>query len=478
MDYFPIFAKLQGEPCLVVGGGVVASRKARQLSRAGARVTVNAPELCPELAALVDDGEISFHAGSFDPGLVASHLLIVAATSDVAVNQEVADVARQARRLCNVVDDGDASAFIMPSVIDRAPIVVAVSSGGKAPMLARMLRQRIEAGLPNRIADLARWAGKWRKTVRDQISSHHARLRIWQDLLDGDAAERVMAGDPAAADAIIAQRISGADETTITGEAWLVGAGPGDPGLITQRGLQLLQRADVVLYDRLIPPSLLDRARRDAELICVGKQADGPSTNQEFINNQLVNLVRQGKRVCRLKGGDPFIFGRGGEEIAALAAAGLNYQVIPGISAANGCAAYAGIPLTHRDLSAAVTLVTAQRAGGKDDLDWSVLAASQHTLVFYMGARRSAHICQSLIDNGMATDTPAALIENGSNFNQRVIGGKLGTIVSHAEVTSPALLIVGGVAALSDQLRWFGADCDDLDYDRQATTDLLVKSNH
>jgi uroporphyrin-III C-methyltransferase/precorrin-2 dehydrogenase/sirohydrochlorin ferrochelatase len=458
MDYFPIFAKLRGRPCLVVGGGTVATRKVRQLLKSGARITVNAPVLNDELSTLAADGAINHHRGSFEPTVIANHLLIIAATSDPEINHEVAVSARQANRLCNVVDDADASGFIMPSVVDRSPVMVAISSGGRSPVLATLLRQRLDDWLPLHIGTLARWAGKWRDTVRNNIPAATTRLRFWQTVLDGDPAERILAGKSAEADQSMVRALSSTAHRSRRGEAWIVGAGPGDPGLITRRGMYLLQRADVILHDRLVAPEILDLARRDAEIIDVGKRAGQPSATQADINGQLVDLVRQGHRVCRLKGGDPFIFGRGGEEVSALARAGLPYQVVPGISAANGCAAYAGIPLTHRDLAGAVTLVAGHRSADQDDIDWPELAALRHTLVIYMGGRQLADICRQLAEHGRAPDTPAAIIANGTTREQQVIGGTLENLAARAtdaDVGSPALLIVGAVVDLADKLEWY-----------------------
>ncbi len=460
MDYFPIFAKLRNRPCLVVGGGAVASRKVHQLLKSGARITVNSPILNDDLRRLASDGCIAIQSRSFDPLLIEQNLLIIAATSDPQINREVADTARRKNRLCNVVDDGEASGFIMPSVIDRSPIVVAVSSGGRSPALARIVRQQIDEWLPSRIGMLARWAGKWRDTVNRQIRTHDGRIRFWQRILDGRAAQRVLAGDITAADSNIVGELKQPDNPSNSGEAWIVGAGPGDPDLITRRGLQLLQRADTVLHDRLIAPELLELARRDAEFICVGKQADGPSARQEDINQKLIELVQSGKRVCRLKGGDPFIFGRGGEEVSALAKAGLPFQVVPGISAANGCAAALGIPLTHRGLSSAVTLITGHRAdqllNAATDAEWSRLAASGHTLVFYMGFGNLERICRKLIGHGLAATTPAAVVQNGTTRHQRVAHGNLENLVDKTMgMSSPAILIVGEVVSLADQLGWY-----------------------
>jgi len=461
MDYFPLFADLHDRPCLIVGGGAVASRKVRQLQRAGARVTVNAPQLTAELHKLAEDGKITHAAGDFDPALIQDHLLIIAATDDRQTNHAVAAAARTSQRLCNVVDDGPACSFIVPSVVDRSPLLIAVSSGGQAPMLARSLRQQIDAWLPTRVADLARWIARWRKRVGQAMPSFQDRVQFWQQALDGAPAEQVLAGREAAADALLESQLKG--EIPASGEAWLVGAGPGDPELITQRGLSLLQRADAVLYDRLVAPALLDHARRDAELVCVGKQGGGPAVKQADINSELIKRVRQGQRVCRLKGGDPFIFGRGGEELQSLVAARLPYQVVPGITAAAGCAAYAGIPLTHRQLAAGVSFVTGHRAEGAPPTDFGPLVRSGQTLVIYMGGRRLEALCEELQANGKSPETPAALIERGTTPTQRVTGGTLADLATRVDnVASPALLIVGDVVALSESLQWFIGDSTDI----------------
>jgi len=457
MDYFPLFAKLENKRCLVVGGGAVAGRKVRALRNSGAQVTVNAPDLNAELSALAAAGDIDHHPGAFEPALVQTHLLIVAATSDPQVNHAVAEAASQANRLCNVVDDAQASGFIMPSTIDRSPVIVAISSGGQSPVLTRILRQRLDEWMPAGMGLLAECAGRWRAEVKARFQAHDHRLRFWERILDGRIGEQVLAGHSAEAGHAMMRELSMDERRVEQGEAWIVGAGPGDPELITQRGLRLLQRADVVLHDRLVADELLQLARRDADFICVGKQASGPSTPQADINAVLIDLVRRGKRVCRLKGGDPFVFGRGGEEIDALAKAGLPYQVVPGISAANGCAAGAGIPLTHRDVSGAVTLVTGHRSAEHRDADWERLAAYRHTLVIYMGAGQLEHICSQLMHFGRAPHTPAALIEQGTTRQQRVIGGTLESIVhlgAAAEITAPVLLIIGEVVDRADKLHW------------------------
>lgn len=456
MDHFPLFVRLQGQGCLVVGGGPVAARKARELLAAGAQLTVNAPAAGAEMRALIAATPTArLHEGPFEPALVEQHLLVIAATSEPSVNKAVAEAARAARRLCNVVDDGAASSFIVPGIVERSPVLVAVSSGGKAPVLARLLRQRIESWLPMRTGALALWAGRWRAAVTRQVSDPGARRDLWERLLGGEAAVRVLDGDEAGADALASVLVAGTVTPATAGRAWLVGAGPGDPGLITARGLRALEQADVVLHDRLIAPELLRSARREAEIICVGKAGGGPSVSQDEINRLLVNRVRAGRRVCRLKGGDPLVFGRGAEEALALAEAGLPFEIVPGVTAASGCGAAAGIPLTHRGLASAVTLVTASPAAGGSGPDWAQLAATGQTLVVYMGGGRIADVAAELVRHGRPAATPAAVICHGTTAEQEVTLGTLADIGARSRASqslSPALLIVGETVTLAGQL--------------------------
>ncbi len=459
MDYLPIFCRLDNKPVLLVGGGEVAERKARLLLDAGAQLTVVAPELDPELAELAANGSIEWLAGEFAPAQLTGKWLVVAATDRREVNALVYQSANQARIFANVVDDPKRSSFIMPSIIDRSPLMVAISSGGKAPVLARLLREKLEALLPQHLGAVAAFAGSLRERVKARFASMGERRRFWERLLGADRLGQALArGDSASAHQLADSLF--ADESQSAGEVMLVGAGPGDPGLLTLHALRQMQQADVVVYDRLVSDEVMALVRRDAKRIFVGKQAGNHCVPQEGINQLLLEEAKKGQRVVRLKGGDPFIFGRGGEELETLVGSGIGFQVVPGITAASGCAAYAGIPLTHRDHAQSVRFVTAHGKGGAQDLDWPLLAKDRQTLVFYMGLSSCATIREQLLAHGKAINTPVALIERGTQPSQRVIRGTLDELPALAVgVESPALIMVGSVVTLADQLAWFGQGC-------------------
>ena len=458
MNYFPLFFDLQCQKVLVVGAGAVALRKVQLLERAQAAITVVAPHASPELVRRAAAGALELRLREFASADLDGARLVIVATSRRAVNRWVASLAEARGIPVNVVDDRKASRVIVPAIIDRDPVIIAVSSAGTSPVLARRLRERIEAMIPPRIGLWAAWLAGLRAAVRRRIPSVDARRRYFEMLVDGPAQRRFVDGDEGGARRI-AQRLMGSFSTAArgrpAGQVTLVGAGPGDPELLTLKALRALQDADVILHDRLIPAAVLDYARRDAERICVGKAAGGSGTSQAAINDLLIGHARRGRRVVRLKGGDPFIFGRGGEELEALAQAGIAFSVIPGISAANGCAAYAGIPLTHRDHAHSVSFVT----GHGEEPDWVSLARPRTTAVFYMGLARLEHIAARLIDNGAPPDRPAALIAQGTTAEQQVVAATLGTIRAAAAargIESPALLVVGDVAGLHSALTWFG----------------------
>ena len=455
MQHFPAFLDLRGRSALVVGGGAAAAHKAGLLLKAGAAVTVAAPRVGPELAALAEDGAVRLTRRGFVGGDVAGRAVVVAATGRADVDERVAAAARAAGVPVNVVDRPDLSSFIMPAIVDRDGIVVAVSSGGAAPVLARRVRAAVEAALPARLGRLARFAGGFRGAVKARIADAAGRRRFWERFFDGPLAEAVLAGDEGRAREGMLKLVNGrAAARAPTGAVDLIGAGPGDPDLLTLRALRLIQQADVVVYDRLVGPGILDHARRDAERICVGKAKGDHSLPQDGINALLVRLARAGKRVARLKGGDPFVFGRGGEELDHLRRAGIEVAVVPGITAALGCAAAVGMALTHRDHASAVTFVSGHAAdsGGVPDLDWSALAGPRRTLVVYMGVSAAGAIAGRLVAQGLDPATPAAIVENGTRPEQKVAVGTvagLGDMVRDHSIVGPAVIVVGDVARLA-----------------------------
>ncbi|MGB1557559.1 MAG: siroheme synthase CysG [Oceanococcaceae bacterium] len=458
MHYFPLFCRLQGREVFVVGGGEVAARKIRLLRRAGAKVRVLSPDLCEELQQLADAGELSWEEGLFNGTLPSGLALVVAATDADGVNAAVAAAAEAAGVWVNCVDDPEHSTAITPAIVDRSPLVVAISSSGAGPVYTRRLREKIEAELPPRLGGLLDWAARWRKPVREALPSGLQRLRIWESVFDGVLSNLVLAGKEAEADAAMQALLGAGAQEPPRGEVWLVGAGPGDPDLLTLKALRRMQQADVVVYDRLLGPAILELVRRDAERIDAGKRRSNHTLPQEDINALLVRLAREGKRVLRLKGGDPFVFGRGGEELAELMAAGIPFEVIPGISAANGAAAYAGIPLTHRDHAQSCIFVTGHpRADGALDLPWQTLAREGQTVVVYMGLTRLEELCAALREAGAPDERPAALVENASRADQRTLVGTLATLPEQAraaDLQGPTLLIIGDVVRLRDSLSW------------------------
>ncbi len=383
-----------------------------------------APVIDPELRALVEQAQGQCREGAYEPADLDEAVLAIAATDEESVNAAVSHDARQRTIPVNVVDAPALCSVIFPAIVDRSPLVVAVSSGGDAPVLARLVRARLESWLPAAYGELAGLARSFRQRVKDAFASVQQRRVFWEEVFQGPIAERVFAGQREEAERLLEEKLAGARPEPL-GEVYLVGAGPGDPDLLTFRALRLMQQADVVLYDRLVAPPILELCRRDADRLYVGKKRAEHALPQDQINRQLVDLAKQGKRVLRLKGGDPFIFGRGGEEIEELAAHGIPFQVVPGITAASGCAAYAGIPLTHRDHAQSVRFVTGHLKDGSCDLPWVDLVAQGQTLVFYMGLVGLPVICRELVAHGRAATTPAALVQQGTTRNQRVFTGTL-----------------------------------------------------
>lgn len=454
MDFLPIFVKVKGRLCLVVGGGEIGKRKAGVLLEAGARVRVVAPEIDPSLAEL---SGVECIVARFDAQYLEGVALVIAATNDRDVNIQVSELARARNLPVNVVDDPELCSFIMPAIMDRSPLMVAFSSGGASPVLTRMMRGKLESVIPQNFSRLAAFAERFREVVKQRVTNPAKRRIFWENALDGVVAEKVLTGDEASAETLLQQMLKDEDNV-VRGEVYLVGAGPGDPDLLTFRALRLMQKADVVVYDNLVSKPIVEMTRRDAERIFVGKKRADHTLRQEEINELLVRLAKEGKRVLRLKGGDPFIFGRGGEEIETLAAENIPFQVVPGITAASGVASYAGIPLTHRDYAQSCMFVTGHLKDGTMNLDWAALARPKQTVVVYMGLHGLDTLCEELVKHGMPDTTPIAIVQQGTTQNQRVVTGTLATLPGMAAIEqlhAPTLIIIGGVVTLREKLQWF-----------------------
>ena len=458
MDFFPIFFDIKNKPCLVVGGGEVATRKAGMLMQSGGLVTVVAPKLTRTLEELADAGGIAHIAEKFSPDHLGAAVLVIAATDDRAINEQVSAAAKALRIPVNVVDNADLCSFIMPSVIDRSPLVIAISSGGTSPVLARLIRSKLEAFIPAAYGRLAQFAASFREQVKESILPAKRRI-FWEKVLQGPVTEMVLAGqDQTARDELHKMLADDSGDTPPRGEVYLVGGGPGNPDLLTFRALRLMQQADVVVYDHLVSPAVLELARRDAERIYVGKERNSHTMRQENINELLVELAQKGKRVLRLKGGDPFVFGRGGEEIETLAANGVPFQVVPGITAATGVSSYAGIPLTHRDYAQSCVFVTGHLKDGSVNIDLTGIAKTNQTIVIYMGLLGLPTLCKELVAHGLPITTPAAIVQQGTTYQQKVVTGTLETLPElavGAKMKPPTLIIVGEVVKLHDKLAWF-----------------------
>ena len=454
MDYLPVFQKVKGRLCLVVGGGSIGTRKAGVLLEAGAKVRVVAPQIDDELKSKAN---VEAVVARFEEKHLDGVMLVIAATNDRSVNKQVSELAQARNIPVNAVDDPELCSFIMPAIMDRSPLMVAFSSGGASPVLTRMMRGKLETVIPQNYSRLAAFAERFRELVKTKVTNPTKRRIFWENALDGVVAEKVLTGDESSAEAMLQQMLANEDNI-VRGEVYLVGAGPGDPDLLTFRALRLMQKADVVVYDALVSKPIVDMTRRDAERIYVGKRRADHALPQEDITKLLVRLAKEGKRVLRLKGGDPFIFGRGGEEIETLAAEGIAFQVVPGITAASGVASYAGIPLTHRDYAQSCVFVTGHLKDGTMNLDWEQLARPKQTVVVYMGLHGLDTLCAKLIEHGLPESTPIAIVQHGTQPTQRVITGTLATLPAIAEKEqpqAPTLIIVGGVVTLREKLAWF-----------------------
>jgi uroporphyrin-III C-methyltransferase/precorrin-2 dehydrogenase/sirohydrochlorin ferrochelatase len=459
MDHLPIFINVRQNPCLVIGGGDIALRKINLLIKAQAKVDCLSPLFCEGITNLSQSGDVNLIQKRFESDDIKDYAIIIASTDDSSVNALISKSAKKARIPVNVVDSPELSSFIMPSIVDRSPVIIAVSSAGKAPVLSRMIRAKLETVIPSAYGVLAEIAGEYRQKVKDRFSKIKDRRAFWEFIFSGVIAEKVFSGRINEAKDDIDKQLKRASEIEL-GEVYLVGAGPGDPDLLTFKALRLIQQADVVLYDRLVSKGVMELVRRDSELIYVGKKGGSQeSTRQIDINDQLVELAKSGKRVCRLKGGDPFIFGRGGEEIESLSEHGIPFQVVPGITAASGCSSYAGIPLTHRDYSQSCRFVTAHLKNGTTNLPWDEFVIDQQTIVFYMALSGANYICQKLMEHGMDKDMPIAIIEKGTMPEQKVYISsltKLPDLLATEDIHAPTLMIVGEVVKLNEKLNWYG----------------------
>lgn len=463
MQSLPVFMKLTGRRCVVIGGGDVALRKVHTLLKAGAYVDCYALDFCEGLQTLNASQKIQCTKEGFQEIQLDGACLVISATDDESVNQAVSYAAKFRNIPVNVVDAPHLCTFTMASIVDRSPIVIAISSEGNAPVLARFIRTKIETMLPATYGRIATIAGEFREKVKAKFSTIEARRYFWENMLQGPLVERVLSGQEDAARALLQKSLDDADAASNRGEVFLVGAGPGDPDLLTFRALRLMQACDVCVYDKLVSPEVMELVRRDAELIYVGKARNQHTLPQEEINELLAKLALQGKRVLRLKGGDPFIFGRGGEEIETLMQHRVPFQVVPGITAANGVSSYAGIPLTHRDYSQSCLFITGHlktAANGEFvlDLDWQAMARSRQTLVIYMGLVGMQQICEQLISHGVSPDMPAAVVQQGTTQHQKVVTATLQDLyekVQAAQIKAPCLTIVGEVVKLREKLNWF-----------------------
>ena len=468
MQALPIFFNINNRHCVVIGGGDVAMRKVSMLLKASAAITLYSPDICHELQDLVNAKKITYKAEKFEENQLQGACMVIAATDDEVVNVAVSLAAKAQNIPVNVVDAPDLCTFTMGSIIDRSPVVIAISSEGNAPVLARYIRAKIETMLPATYGRIADIAGEFRDAVKAKFATTQARRIFWEGVLQGSFVERVLSGQEQTAREILGELIENADATSNKGEVFLVGGGPGDPDLLTFRALRLMQQCDVCVYDKLVSPEVMELVRRDAELIFVGKSRDQHTMAQEEINELLAKLALQGKRVLRLKGGDPFIFGRGGEEIETLMARGVPFQVVPGITAANGVSSYAGIPLTHRDYAQACLFITGHLKAGEDlitgakeltlDLDWIAMSRPRQTVVIYMGLVGIKEICEKLIEHGVAATMPVAVVQQGTTQRQKVITATLADLaekVAAAGMKPPCLTIIGEVVKLREKLNWF-----------------------
>jgi len=461
MKYFPIFLDTTDLTCLVVGAGEVAARKVVLLLKTSAHITVVAPWVCDTVQRFAKEDKIDLIVRPYIESDLNNKQMVFVATDNSTTNKQIHDQARQQKILVNVVDNTPLCQFITPSIVDRSPIIIAMSSGGVAPVLLRYLRQKLESVIPQKVSLLGQFSEKFRESVKKRFKSVTERRYFWEDVLDGDIAENILQGNAQVAEQKFLEKLNAPDASKTVGEVYLVGAGPGDPDLLTFRALRLMQKADVVVYDRLVSPEILELVRRDAEKIYVGKAKSKHTIPQDEINELLAKEALAGNRVVRLKGGDPFIFGRGGEELETLIEHGVSFQVVPGITAASGAASYAGIPLTHRDHAKSVVFATGHLQDNSINLNWQGLAQPDQTIVFYMGLTGLPIICEQLVKHGLDATTPIAMVQSATTPDQKVVTGTLENIqkkATAANIKPPALIIVGSVVSLHKKLNWFGQE--------------------
>lgn len=452
MRFMPVFLDLAAGEVILAGSGELAESKLRLLLSANARVRWHGGTErdldAMKIVAPDERGRIDLVPGDGADASLEGVVAIVCAGAGAA-GETLAHRARAAGIPVNVLDDLVHSTFIFPAIVDRGDVVVAIGTGGSAPVLARRLRERIEALLPDRIGELASFIGSWRKAVHARLPEMPLKRRFWEKVVDGEIGARVLAGDVAGATVMlddIADPVAFVGEAAV-GTVALVGAGPGDPDLLTVKALRVLQDADLILHDDLVSPQILDRARREAVRVPVGRRRGQPGVGQEEIHRLMIEAAREGKRVVRLKGGDPFVFGRGGEEVAALREAGVNFTIVPGITSALGAAAESELPLTFRQEALRVAFVTAHRADEVQSIDWSGFADAQTTLVIYMGVASAPAVQQSLIAAGRDQNAPAAIFINATREDSRAVVGTIADLGSLAAEAGeqPALIVVGDV---------------------------------
>ena len=468
MTFFPLFHNTQQLNALLIGGGNMAKRRAKSLIDAGVACDLMATKIAEDVLQLIESAGGKVTVGAYvSDDVMQGYSLILALTDDRTANHTIANDAKALGLLVNVSDKPNEGNVIFGAIIDRSPLTITINNGGASPVLSSILRQQLEQFVPKAYGQLARLVGAYRPQVKQALPNTSERSIFWHQVLQGAVAEAVFSGKHTEAESLLKKHLkeldNGLGAVKSSGEVFLIGAGPGDPDLLTLRAFRLLQKADVVLYDALVSEGVMALVPEQVERVYVGKRRANHSVPQAGINQLLVDYAKQGKRVARLKGGDPFIFGRGGEEIETLAGQHVPFQVVPGITAANGCSAYSGIPLTHRDYAQSVRFVTGQLRDGSVDLPWPELVVEGQTLVFYMGLKGLPLICEALIKHGMDKNMPIALIEKGTTQDQRVMISNLNDLpamIKTENVLSPSLFLVGRVVSLHDKLSWFTSSRD------------------